>query len=47
MLSGDISLNNKIYNHHPQNLKELCHLHLNVNSLLPKIDQLRYIPKLR
>ena len=52
---SDISLNpGPVYNHHPPNLKEwdilkikgLRLLHLNVNSLLPKIDGLRYIAKL-
>ena len=52
---SDISLNPQpLYNHHLPNLKEwdifkikgLHHLHLNVNSLLPKIDELRYIAKL-
>ena len=47
ILSDDISLNpGPVYDHHPPNLKESCiykikglHLlHLNVNSLLPKID---------
>ena len=55
ILSGDISLNpGPVYNHHPQNLKEwdkfkitrLLLLHLNVNSLQLKIDELRYIAKL-
>ena len=55
ILSGDISLNpGPVYNHHPPNLKEwdkfkikgLHLLHLNVSSLLPKIDELRYIAKL-
>ena len=55
IFSGDISLNpGPVYNHHPPNLKEWdkfkikgLHLHhLNVNSLLPKIDELRYIAKL-
>ena len=55
ILSGDISLNpGPDYNHHPSNLKEwdkfeikvLHLLHLNVNSLLPKIDELRYTAKL-
>ena len=55
ILSGDISLNpGPVYNHHPPNLKEcdkfkikgLHLLHLNVNSLLPIIDELRYIAKL-
>ena len=55
ILSGDISLNPEpVDNHHPQNLKEgdifeikgLHLLHLNVSSLLPKIDKLRYIAKL-
>ena len=54
ILSGDISLNpGPVYNYHPPNLKEwnifkikgLHLLHLNVNSLLPKIDELRYIAK--
>ena len=51
ILSGDISLNGEpAYNHHPPNLifkmKGLYLLHLNVNSLLPKINELRYIAKL-
>ena len=54
ILSGDISLNpGPVYNHHPPNLQEwedkfkIKGLHLlNVNSLLPKIDALRYIAKL-
>ena len=55
ILSGDISLNpGPVDKHHPPNLKECdkfkikgLHLpHLNVNSLLPKIDELRYIVKL-
>ena len=55
ILSGDISLiPEPVYNHHPPNLKKwdvfkikgLHLLHLNVNSLLPKIDKLRYIAKL-
>ena len=55
ILSGDISLNpGLIYNDHLPNLKEcdkfkikgLHLLHLNVNSLLPKIDKLRYMMKL-
>ena len=56
ILSGDIiSLNpGPVYNHHPPNLKECDKfkikgphlLHLNVNSLLPIIDELRYIAKL-
>ena len=55
ILSGDISLNpGPIYNDHLPNLKEcdkfkikgLHLLHLNVNSLLPKIDELRYVMKL-
>ena len=50
ILSGDISLNpGPVYNHHPPNLKEwdkfkikgLHLLHLNVNSLLRKIDKHR------
>ena len=54
ILSGDISLNpGPVYNHHQPNLKEwdifkikgLHLLHLNVNSLLPKINELRYIAK--
>ena len=56
ILSGDIiSLNpGPVYNHHPPNLKEwdkfkikgLHLLHLNINSLLPKIDKLRYMVNL-
>ena len=55
LLSGDINLNpGPVYNHHPPNLKQwdiikikgLHLLHLNGNSLLPKIDELRYIAKL-
>ena len=55
ILSGDLSLNpGLVYNHHHPNFKEwdifkikgLHLLHLNVNSLLPKIDKLRYIAKL-
>ena len=55
ILSGDISLNpGSVYNHHPPNLKEwdkfkikgLNLVHLNVNSLQPKIDERRYIVKL-
>ena len=55
LLSGGISLNpGLVYNHHPPNLKEwdkfkikgLHLLHLNVSSLLPKTDELRYIAKL-
>ena len=55
ILSGDKSLNPRpVYNHHPPNLKEedffkikgLHLLHLNTNSLLSKIDELRYIVKL-
>ena len=55
ILSGDISLKpGPVYNHHPPNLKEwhifkmkgLHLLHLNVNSLLPKIDELSYVVKL-
>ena len=55
IFSGDISLNSgSAYNHHPPNLKWLNIfkikgpnlLHLNVNNLLPKTDQLRYIAKL-
>ena len=55
ILPGDISLNPRpIYNHHPSNLmewdifkiKRLHLLHLNVNSLLPKTDELRNIAKL-
>ena len=47
ILSGDISLNpGPVYNHYPPNLKQwgkfkrkgLHLLHLNINSLLPKID---------
>ena len=54
-LSGDISLNpGPVYNNHPPNLKEwdifkikrLYLLHLNVNSLLSKTNELRYIAKL-
>ena len=54
ILSGDISLNpGSVYNYHQPNLKEwdifkikgLHLLHLNVNSFLPKIDELRYIAK--
>ena len=49
ILSGDIGLNpGPVYNHHPLNLKEwdifkikgFHLLYLNVNSLLPKIDEL-------
>ena len=55
ILSGDISLNpGSVYNHHPPNLKEwdkfkmkgLHRVHLNVNSLLPKIDEIGYMAKL-
>ena len=55
ILSGDISLNPEpVYNHHSPNLKEwdifkikgLQLLLLNANSLLPNIDELRYIAKL-
>ena len=55
ILSGDISLNpGPVSNHHLPNLKEWdkfkikgVHLpHLKVNSLLPKIDEFRYIAKL-
>ena len=58
LLSGGISLMiinpGLVYNHHPPNLKEwdnfkikgLYLLHINVNSLLLKIDELRYIVKL-
>ena len=55
ILSGDISLNpGPVYNHHPPNLKEwdkfkikgLYLLHINVNSVLLKIDERRYIVKL-
>ena len=55
ILSGDISLNpGPVYNDHPPKLKEwdifkikgLHLLNVNVNSLLPKIDELRYIAKL-
>ena len=55
ILSGDISLDpGPAYDHHPPNLKEwdifkikgLHLLHLNFNSLLPKIDELRYIAEL-
>ena len=54
ILSGDISLNSgPVYNHHPQNSKEWdtfkilrLLLHLNVNSLQLKIEELRYIAKL-
>ena len=55
ILSGDISLNpGPVYNHHPPNLKEwdkfkmkgLHRVHLNVNSLLPKIDEIGYMAKL-
>ena len=55
ILSGDITLNpGPVYNHHPPNLNKwgkfkingLHLLHLSVNSLLPKIDELRYIAKL-
>ena len=55
ILSGDISLNpGPVYNHHSPNLKEwdifkikaLHLLHLNINSTLPKIDELRCIVKL-
>ena len=54
-LSGDISLNpGPVYNHHLPSLKEwhifkmkgLHLLHLNANSLLPEINELRYIAKL-
>ena len=54
-LLGDISLNpGPVYNHHPPNLKEwdifkmkgLYLFHLNVNSLMPKINELRYRAKL-
>ena len=52
LLSGDISLNpgpdqvdtSGIW--HPFKKRGLHFLHLNVNSLLPKIDELRYISKL-
>ena len=55
ILLGDISLNpGPVCNQHPQNLKEgdifkikrLHLLHLNINSLLSKTDELRYIAKL-
>ena len=55
ILSGDINLNPMTAcNHHPPNftgwdifkIKGLHLLHLNVNSLLPKIHELRYIAKL-
>ena len=55
ILSGDISLNpGPVYNHHTPNLKEwvlfkikgLYIFHLNVNSIPPKIDELRHIAKL-
>ena len=55
ILSGDISLNPwPVSNHHLPNLKEwdkfkikgVHLLHLKVNSLLPKIDEFRYIAKL-
>ena len=55
ILSGDISLNQgPVYNHHQPKLKEwdkfkikgLHLLHLNANSLLLKINELRYIAKL-
>ena len=53
ILSGDISLNpGPAYNHHSSNLwyifkiKGLLLLLLNANSLLPNIDELRYIAKL-
>ena len=55
LLSGGISLNpGLVYNHHSPNLKEwdkfkikgLYLLHINVNSLLLKIDERRYIVKL-
>lgn len=55
ILSGDISLKpGPIYNHHPPNfkasyifkIKGLHLLRLNLNSLLPKIDQLSCTDKL-
>ena len=54
ILLGDINLNlGAVYDHHPPNLKEgdvfkikeLHLLDLNINSLLSKIDELRYIAK--
>ena len=55
ILSGDVSLNpGPVYNYHTPNLTEwdifkikgFQLLHLNVNSLLPKTDELRNIAKL-
>ena len=55
ILSDEINLNPaRDYNHHPPNLKErdifkisgFHLLHVNINSLLPKIDELRYAAKL-
>ena len=55
ILSDEINLNPAPdYNHHPPNLKErdifkisgFHLLHVNINSLLPKIDELRYAAKL-
>ena len=52
ILSGDISLNSgRIYNNSSLHLiewnvfrsKRMLLIHLNVNSLLPKIDEIRYI----
>ena len=54
LLSGDISLNpGPVHQDTPQCLNEwnvfknrgLHFIHLNINSLLPKIDELRYIAK--
>ena len=54
LLSGDMNLNPGLHNNqlHPQsewsvfNSRGLYFIHLNVNSLLPKIDELRNIAKL-
>ena len=55
IISDDISCNlSFVYSHHSPNLKEwnkfkikrLHILHLNVNSLLPKVVELKYIAKL-
>ena len=55
MFSGDICLNSwSVYNHHGPKLKErdtfkikeLHLLHLNVNRLRQKVDEIRYIARL-